>query len=121
LFVQHHGYAVGITFYGGFLLLWALNHLSDLLFTQERDGTIMDPLGSLNNNMMLTRQSRVSPHQNISRNTSRDPLGRNLFAALTVGNVANLHQILKYTNEYTQERNHTAALTAGKVSQDQIH
>jgi hypothetical protein len=34
------------------------------LFTQERDMTIMDPLGSLNNILMLTRKRRVSPDQN---------------------------------------------------------
>jgi hypothetical protein len=33
-------------------------------FTQERDVTIVDPLGSLNNLMKLKRQRRVSPHQN---------------------------------------------------------
>ncbi|KAK6301245.1 hypothetical protein J4Q44_G00293430 [Coregonus suidteri] len=32
--------------------------------TQEGDMTIMDPLGSLNNILMLTRQRRVSPDQN---------------------------------------------------------
>uniref|UniRef100_A0A4W5QEY4 C2H2-type domain-containing protein n=1 Tax=Hucho hucho TaxID=62062 RepID=A0A4W5QEY4_9TELE len=102
--VQHHGYAVGIAFYSGFLLLWALNHLSDLLFTQERDVTIVDPLGSLNNIMMLMRQSRVSPRQNTSRNTIRDPQGKNLTAALTVGKLANLLQNLKYTRVHTGEK-----------------
>ena len=33
-------------------------------FTQETDMTIVDPLGSLNNILMLTRQRRVSPDQN---------------------------------------------------------
>jgi hypothetical protein len=92
-----------------------------LSFTQKRDETIVDPLGSLNNIMMLTRQRRVSPHQNTSRNTSRNPQERNLTAALTVGNVANLHQNLKYTSEYTQERNLTTVFTVGRVTHVQIH
>jgi hypothetical protein len=54
------------------------------LFTQERYGNIVDPLGSLNNLMML-RQRRVSPDQNTSINTCRDPRGRELTASLTVG------------------------------------
>jgi hypothetical protein len=58
-----------------------------LLFTQERDVTIVDPLGSFNNSMTLTRQRRVSPHQNTSRNTNGNTQGRNLTAALTVGRV----------------------------------
>uniref|UniRef100_A0A4W5K447 C2H2-type domain-containing protein n=1 Tax=Hucho hucho TaxID=62062 RepID=A0A4W5K447_9TELE len=34
---QHHGYAVCITFYSGFPLLWAFNHLSDfVVHTGER-------------------------------------------------------------------------------------
>uniref|UniRef100_A0A8C7HBI0 C2H2-type domain-containing protein n=2 Tax=Oncorhynchus kisutch TaxID=8019 RepID=A0A8C7HBI0_ONCKI len=33
-------------------------------FTQERHMTIVDPLGSLNNILMLTRKRRVSPDQN---------------------------------------------------------
>jgi hypothetical protein len=57
------------------------------MFTQERDLTIVDLLGSLNNIMMLTTQRRVSPDQNTSRNTSGNPWGRNLTAALTVGRV----------------------------------
>ncbi|XP_036795167.1 uncharacterized protein LOC118937794 isoform X2 [Oncorhynchus mykiss] len=45
-------------------------------------------LGSFNNNMLLTRQRRVSPNQNTS-NTSTDVQGRNLTtAALTVGRVS---------------------------------
>ncbi|XP_031677979.1 zinc finger protein 3-like isoform X2 [Oncorhynchus kisutch] len=41
-----------------------------------------------NHIMLLTRQKRVSPDQNTSRNTSRDVQGRNLTtAALTVGRV----------------------------------
>ena len=75
--------------------------------------TIVDPLGSLNN---IMRQRKVSPDQNSSKNTSRDPQGRNLTSALTVGKVANLHQYLKTTREHTQERNQTAALTEGIVS-----
>jgi hypothetical protein len=99
-------------FYSVFLLLWALNHLSDFLFTQERDVIIVDPLGGLNNlMMMMKRQRRVSPLQN----TSRDPQGRHLIAALTVGKVANLHQNLKYTREHTQERNLIAVINAGGV------
>jgi hypothetical protein len=57
------------------------------LFTQERDGTIVDPLGSLNNIMKRTRQRRVSPDQNTSRNTSGNPQGRNFTTALTAGRV----------------------------------
>ena len=85
-------------------------------FTQERDVTIVDPLGILNNIMMLMRQRRVSPHQNSSRNISRDTQERNLIAALTVGNVANLHQNLKYTSEYSQETKLTTVLTVGRVT-----
>ncbi|XP_031674207.1 uncharacterized protein LOC116366041 isoform X2 [Oncorhynchus kisutch] len=55
---------------------------------EERDVTIVDPLGSLNNLMMLMRQRRVSPDQNSSRNTSRDPPGRYLTAALIVGYIS---------------------------------
>ena len=33
-------------------------------FIQERHMTFVDPLGSLNNILMLTRQRRVSPDQN---------------------------------------------------------
>ncbi|XP_045571690.1 uncharacterized protein isoform X2 [Salmo salar] len=45
-------------------------------------------LGSLNNNMLMMRQRRVSPNQNTS-NTSTDVQGRNLTtAALTVGRVS---------------------------------
>jgi hypothetical protein len=44
-----------------------------LLFTQERYGTTVDPLGSLNNLMMLKRERRVSPDQNTSINACRDP------------------------------------------------
>jgi hypothetical protein len=58
-----------------------------LLFTQERDVTIVDPLGSLNNILKLTRQRRVSSHQNTSRNTNGNTQGRNFTAALTVGRV----------------------------------
>ncbi|XP_042166810.1 uncharacterized protein LOC121841597 isoform X2 [Oncorhynchus tshawytscha] len=79
----------------------------------ERDLTIVDPLGGLNNLMMVTGQRRVSPNQNTSRNTSRDPQGRNLIAALTVGKVANLHQNLKYTREHTQERNLISVINVG--------
>jgi hypothetical protein len=75
----------------------------------------MDPLGSFNNIMMLTRQRRVSPDQNFSRNTSRDPQERNLTAALTVGNIANLHQNLKNTGEHTQERSLIAVINVGRV------
>ena len=86
-----------------------------LLFKQERDVTIVDPLGSLNNIMMLTRQRRVSPDQNSSRNSRRDPQGRILTAALTVGSVANLYQNLKYTREHTLERNLIAVFNVGRV------
>jgi hypothetical protein len=47
----------------------------------------VDPLGSLNNIMMLMRQRRVSPEQKTSRNPSRDPQGRNITTARTVGRV----------------------------------
>jgi hypothetical protein len=85
------------------------------LFTQERDGTIVDPLGSLNNIMMLTRQRRVSPDQNSSRNTSINPQGRELTAALTVGKDSTLHQTLKYIKEFTQKRNLMAVINVGRV------
>ena len=85
-----------------------------LLFTQERDVTIVDPLGSLNNLMMLTRQRRVSPDQNTSRNTCRDPQGRELTAALTVGRDSP-HQALKFIREHTQERNLIAVINVGRV------
>jgi hypothetical protein len=71
----------------------------------------VDPLGSLNNIMMLTRQRRVSPDRNTSRNPSGDPQGRSLTTALTVGRVSPLQQNLKYTTESIQERNLIAALT----------
>jgi hypothetical protein len=61
----------------------------------------MGPLGSLNNLMMLTRQRKVSPDQNSSRNTSRDPRERNLFAALTVGKDSPHQQALKFIREST--------------------
>jgi hypothetical protein len=61
------------------------NHLFDL-FTQERDVTIVDPLGSLNNIMKLTRQTRTSPHQNISSGT-QNISSVTLPTALTVGRV----------------------------------
>jgi hypothetical protein len=83
-----------------------------LSFTQERHVTIVDPLGSLNDIMTLTRQRRVSPHQNTSRNTSGDPK-RKLTAALTVGKVTNIHQLLKNTRGSTPERKYTTAQTVG--------
>ena len=83
-----------------------------LLCTQERDGTIVDPLGSLNN---ITMQSRVSPHQNISRNTCKDPQGRELTAALTVGKKSTLHQTLKYIKDFPLERNFMDLINVGKV------
>jgi hypothetical protein len=85
-----------------------------LLFTQERSGTIVDPLGSLNNLMMLTRQRRVSLDQNTSKNACRDPQGRELTAALTVGRVSP-HQALKFIRESTQERNLIAVINVGRV------
>jgi hypothetical protein len=81
------------------------------LFTQERDVTIVDPLGSLNNIMMLTRQRRVSPDQN----TSRDLQGRELTAALTVGRDSPPHQAFKFIRESTQERNCLAVINVGRV------
>ena len=88
-----------------------------LLFTQERYGTIVDPLGSLNNLMMLKRQRRVSPDQNTSRNTCRDPQGRELTAALTMGRNTP-HRALKFTREHTQERNLIAVVNVGR---DMLH
>jgi hypothetical protein len=85
-----------------------------LSYTQERDGTTVDPLGSLNI-MMLKRERRVSPDQNTSRNTSRDPQGRNLIAALTVGKYSTVHQTLKCIKEFTLERNLTAVINVGIV------
>ena len=86
-----------------------------LSFTQERDGTIVDPLWILSNIMMLTRQRKVFSDQISSRNTIRDAQGRNLIAALTVGYVANINQNLKYTRENTQDRNLTAVVNVGLV------
>ena len=74
----------------------------------------MDPLGRLNNLMMLTRQRRVSPDQNSSRNTRRDPQGREPTAALTVGRDSP-HQALKFIREHTQERNIIAVVNVGGV------
>ena len=85
-----------------------------LLFTQERDVTIVDPLGSLNNLMMLRRQRRVSPDQNTSINTHRDPQGRELTAALTVGRDSH-HQALKFIREHTQERNLIAVVNVERA------
>ena len=102
-----------ILFYSGFPLLWAFNHLT-LLFTQERVGTTVDPLGILNNLMILKRQRRVSPDQNTSRNTCRDPQGRELTAALTVERDSP-HQALKLIREHTQERNLIAVVNVGGV------
>jgi hypothetical protein len=82
------------------------------LFTQERDVTIVDPLGSLNNIMTLTRQRRVSPDQNTSRNREQ---GRNLTAALTVGRDSPLQLALKDIREYIQERNRIAVINVGRV------
>jgi hypothetical protein len=67
-----------------------------LFFTQEREVNIVDPLVSLNNIMMLTRQRRVSPDQNSSRNTSRDPQGKKRIAALTVGRDSPPQQALQF-------------------------
>jgi hypothetical protein len=75
----------------------------------------MDLLGSLNNIMMLTRQRRVSPHQNSSGNTSRDSQGREFTAALTVGRDSPHQQALKFIRESTQERNLLAVLNVGRV------
>jgi hypothetical protein len=47
--------------------------------------------------MIMRRQRKVSPDQNTSRNTSRDPQGRNLTAALTVGRGLPLQQTLDDT------------------------
>jgi hypothetical protein len=65
--------------------------------------------------MMLKRQRRVSPDQNTSRNTIRDTQERNHTAALTVGNVSNLHQNLKITSGYTQGRSLIAVINVGRV------
>ena len=85
-----------------------------LLFTQEREVTIVDPLGSLNNLMMLKRERRVSPDQNTSINTCRDPQGRELTAALTVGRDSP-HQALTFIREHTQERKVIAVFNVGRV------
>jgi hypothetical protein len=113
--VQHHGYAVGITFYSGFRYCGPFTICLTLLFTQGRDGTTVGPLGSLNNLMMLTKQRRLSPDPNTSRNPSRDPQGRELTAALTVGRDSPPHQALKFIRESTQERNLTAVINVGRV------
>ncbi|XP_070296211.1 gelsolin-related protein of 125 kDa-like [Salvelinus sp. IW2-2015] len=88
-----------------------------LVNTREIRRTIVDPLGSLNNLMMLTRQRRVSPDQNSSRNTCRDPQGRELTTALTVGRDSP-HQALKFIREHTQERNLIAVINVGRVLVD---
>jgi hypothetical protein len=86
-----------------------------LSFTQERYGTIVDPLGSLNNIMKLTRQRRVSPDQNTSRNTSGNTQGRNFTAALTVGRPFQDYIHYNHTREFTLERNLSAAINVGRV------
>jgi hypothetical protein len=48
------------------------------------------------------RQRRVSPHQNNSRNTSRDPHGGDFTAALMVGRDSPPQQALKLIRESTQ-------------------
>jgi uncharacterized Zn-finger protein len=45
------------------------------LFTQERDGTIVDPLESHNNIMMLTRQSSLSTSEHLKKHQQR-PTGK---------------------------------------------
>jgi hypothetical protein len=81
---------------------------------QKRDVTTVGPLGSLNNIMKLTRQIRVSPNQNTSRNTNRDPPGRNVIAALTVGRDSTLQETLKYIKEFTLERHLLAVINVGR-------
>ncbi|KAM9492832.1 uncharacterized protein ACWYII_004534 [Salvelinus alpinus] len=78
--------------------------------TPESDVTIVDPLGSLNNLTMLTRQRRVSPHQNSSTNTCGDPQERNLTAALTVGRVFQHHSHYNITKQFTLEREPMAVM-----------
>jgi hypothetical protein len=51
------------------------------LFTQEKDVTIVDPLGSLNNIMKLTRQRK---NHNYTREYTQE---RNLLAVMNVGRV----------------------------------
>ncbi|XP_045575695.1 uncharacterized protein isoform X3 [Salmo salar] len=73
-------------------------------------------LGILNH-MLLTRQRRVFPDQNISRNISREVQGRNLTTAvLTVGRVSQAGVTSLFTSGFTPERNHTAAHSVGRVS-----
>jgi hypothetical protein len=67
--------------------------------------------------MLLKRQRRLSPNQNISRNPSRDVQGRNLTtAALTVGRISQAEVASLFTSGFTPERNRTAALSVGRVS-----
>ncbi|XP_064816268.1 uncharacterized protein LOC135532751 [Oncorhynchus masou masou] len=73
--------------------------------------------GSLNNLVMLKRQRIVSPDQNTSRNTCRDPQGGELTAALTVGRDSP-HQALKFIREHTQERNLISVVNVGRVLVD---
>jgi hypothetical protein len=87
------------------------------LFTQERDVTIVDRLGSLNN---IMKQRRDSPHQNTSRIPNGNPQGRNFIAALTVGRVTPDQIHLKYTRKFILAINLTAALTVGRATPDQI-
>ncbi|XP_042166794.1 glutamic acid-rich protein-like isoform X4 [Oncorhynchus tshawytscha] len=59
-------------------------------------------------------EAEVSLQIRTPRNTSRDPQEINYTAALTVGNIANLHQNLKITSEYTQERNLIVVINVGR-------
>ncbi|XP_070999662.1 uncharacterized protein [Oncorhynchus clarkii lewisi] len=73
-------------------------------------------LGILNI-LLLTRQRRVSPDQNISRNISRGVQGRNLTtAALTVGRVSQTGVTSLFTSGFTPEKNRTAAHSVGRAS-----
>ncbi|XP_045571694.1 uncharacterized protein isoform X3 [Salmo salar] len=97
----------------------------DLISSSKNNGgtplTILSVGGACHlgilNHMLLTRQRRIFPDQNISRNTSRDVQGRNLTTAvLTGGRVSQAGVTSLFTSGFIPERNRTAAHSVGRVS-----